>query len=107
MNPSLSVTDDAALLMPEPVLPRVGDPVRVSVRDAARNTRQPVATYETDVQLVESLPELGLLYVQDSRGTRYAVDQDTERPVELSPGVAYRALVNAEGYALKVLRLPG
>jgi hypothetical protein len=97
----------------QPVLVRestplgLGELVRISVRDAARNARQPVATFEADVQLVEVLPELGLHYVQDARGTRFAVDQDTERDTELLPGANYRALVNAEGYALKVSRLPG
>jgi hypothetical protein len=97
----------------QPVLVRestplgLGELVRISVRDAARNARQPVATFEADVQLVEVLPELGLHYVQDARGTRFAVDQDTERDTELLPGAHYRALVNAEGYALKVSRLPG
>jgi hypothetical protein len=85
----------------------LGELARVSVRDAARNARQPVATYETDVQLVEMLPELQLLYVQDSRGRRFAVDQDTERHGDLSPLATYRALVNAEGYVLRISRLPG
>jgi len=53
------------------------------------------------------LPELQLLYVQNSHGTRFAVDQDTELQADLLPGATYRALVNAEGYALRISRLPG
>lgn len=85
----------------------LGELVRVSVRDVARNARQPVAQYETDVELVQLLPELGLMYLKDSTGERFVVDQDTERECELLPGVTYRALVNAEGYALKVSRSRG
>lgn len=96
-----------AFLMPGTTPLGLGELARVSVRDAARNARQPVATYETDVQVVEMLPELQLLYVQDSQGTRFAVDQDTERDAELLPGPTYRALVNAEGYALRISRRPG
>lgn len=96
-----------AFLMPGTTPLGLGELARVSVRDAARNARQPVATYETDVQVVEMLPELQLLYVQNSHGTRFAVDQDTELQAELLPGATYRALVNAEGYALRISRLPG
>jgi hypothetical protein len=96
-----------ATLVPGTTPLGLGELARVSVRDAARNARQPVATYETDVQVVELLPELELRYVQDSRGTRFAVDRDTELDADLLPGVTYRALVNAEGYALRVSRSPG
>ncbi len=98
---------DFAFLMPRTAPLGLGELARISVRDAARNARQPVATYETEVQVVEMLPELQLLYVQDSRGTRFSVDQDTTLHTELLPGVTYRALVNAEGYALRISRVPG
>lgn len=98
---------ETAFLMPRTTPLGLGELVRVSVRDAARNARQPVVTSETDVEVVEMLPELGLLYVQNSDGTRFAVDQDTEHHADLLPGVTYRALVNAEGYALRVWRSPG
>jgi len=102
-----SSTAEYTYLMPGTTPLGLGELTRVSVRDAARNARQPVATYETDVQLVEILPELQLSYVQDLHGTRFAVDQDTEFHTELRAGVTYRALVNAEGYALRISRLPG
>lgn len=102
-----SFAAEYAFLMPGTTPLGLGELARVSVRDAARNARLPVATYETDVQVVEMLPELQLLYVQNCHGTRFAVDQDTELQVELLPGPTYRALVNAEGYALKISRLPG
>lgn len=97
---------ELTLLMPGTTPLGLGELARVSVRDAARNARRPVATFETNVQVVEMLPELDLLYVQDSRGTRFAVDQDTEGRADLMPGVIYSALVNAEGYALRVSRSP-
>ena len=95
------------MLMPAATPRGLGELVRVSVRDAARNARQPVAEYETEVELVEILPELGLSYLQDAAGTRFAADQDTRCDSALLPGVSYRALVNEEGYALKVWRLRG
>lgn len=101
-----STAGEFALLMPDSTPLGLGEMARVSVRDAARNARQPVATYETNVQVVQFLPELQLLYVQDSTGRRFAVDQDTER-TDLLPGVTYRAVVNEEGYALRLSRLPG
>ena len=76
-----------------------------ALRTALAQQTEPVAMYETDVQLVGELPEFHLLYVQNSQGTRFAVDQDTELQTELLPGVTYRAQVNAEGYALKISRL--
>ena len=77
---------------------------RVSVRDASKNTRQPVAAHQADVQLAPelALPELGLQYMHDPKGARYLVDSETERDLELVSGVTYQALVNAEGYVLKI-----
>lgn len=102
-QPSLAM--EYVQLMPANTPRGLGELVRVSVRDAARNARQPVLQYEADVELTQVLPELGLMYLEDAAGTRFAVDQDTERDIELMPGETYRALVNAEGYALKVSRL--
>lgn len=100
-------TRTAAQLVPDDTPRGLVELVRISVRDATRNARQPVAQREADVELVHVLPELGLMYLEDSAGTRFAVDQDTERDSELLPGVTCRAVVNTEGYALKVSRQRG
>ena len=101
-----SLSETSVFLMPGTTLLGLGELGRVSVRDAARNSRRPVATYETDVRVVEMLPELQLIYVQDPRGTRFAVDRDTTRDGDLLPGVTYHALVNEEGYALRISSMP-
>lgn len=90
---------------PSTASPARDDVARVSVRDAARNLQQQVPQYETNVQVVENLPELGVTYVQNTVGTRFAVDNDTEGHEDLVPGLRYRALVTALGHALKVTRL--
>jgi len=56
--------------------------------------------------MVGVIPELDFIYVENAVGTRYTVDRETAGRDGLVPGIGYLALVNEEGYALSVARLP-
>lgn len=78
---------------------------RLNARDMDLNLRGPIATYETEVIVVEVLEELELWYVKDEQGNRFGVDRMSEVHVELAIGTRARALVTEEGYALKLFPL--
>ena len=80
---------------------------RISVAEVAKRGRRTVLTYEKIVQMVGAIPELDLIYVENLEATRFTVDRDTVGRDSLVPGASYLAMVNEEGYALSVERLPG